>query len=41
MFEKINEISLTSLSNRWSLNQSLIHIHENHIEEDIIETGVF
>tara|TARA_Y100001970_G_C14150735_1_gene812556 strand:- start:565 stop:1329 length:765 start_codon:yes stop_codon:yes gene_type:complete len=41
MFEKINEISLTSLPNRWSLYQSLSYIRENNIEGDIVETGVF
>jgi len=41
MFEKINEISLTSLPNRWSLYQSLSYIQENNIEGDIVETGVF
>lgn len=40
-FEKINEISLTSLPNRWSLHQSLSYIKENNIEGDIVETGVF
>ena len=40
-FEKINEISLTSLPNRWSLLQSLNHINDNNIKGDIVETGVF
>ena len=40
-FDKINEISLTSLPNRWSLYQSLKYIYENKIEGDLVETGVF
>ena len=40
-FEKVNEISLTSLPNRWSLYQSLKYIKENDIKGDIVETGVF
>ena len=40
-FEKINEISLTSLPNRWSLLQSLHYINDNNIKGDIVETGVF
>ena len=41
MFEKLKEISLTSLPNKWSLYQSLSYIKENNIEGDIVETGVF
>ena len=40
-FETINEISLSSSPNKWSLIQSLKHIQENNIEGDIVETGVF
>jgi|TARA_B110000114_G_C14904883_1_gene322221 hypothetical protein len=41
MFAEINEISLTSMPNRWSLLQSLNHIKDNYIKGDIVETGVF
>ena len=40
-FNKINELSLTSLPNRWSLLQSLHYINNNNIKGDIVETGVF
>ena len=41
MFEKLKEISLTSLPNKWSLYQSLSYIKENNIEGDIVETVIF
>ena len=40
-FQKVDEISLTSLPNKWCLMQSLNHIKENDIEGDIVETGVY
>ena len=40
-FEKVDEISLTSYPNRWSLIQSLKYIEENNISGEIVETGVY
>ncbi len=39
--KKIDDISLTSYPNRWSLLQSLSHINQNNIDGDIVETGVY
>lgn len=39
--DKVNDISLTSLPNKWSLLQSLNYIKNNNVEGDIVETGVF
>ena len=40
-FENIQELSLTSLPNKWSLIQSLKHINDNKVDGDIVETGVY
>ncbi len=41
LYNKLDQISLTSLPNKWCLTQSLKHIKNNNIEGDIVETGVF
>ena len=40
-FKIIDEISLTSQPNKWSLLQSLKHVKDNNVDGDIVETGVF
>ena len=40
-FENIQDLSLTSLPNKWSLLQSLKHINDNKVDGDIVETGVY
>ncbi|MGL3826981.1 TylF/MycF/NovP-related O-methyltransferase [Candidatus Pelagibacter communis] len=41
LYNKLDEISLTSIPNKWCLTQGLKHINNNNIEGDIVETGVF
>ena len=40
-FKIIDEISLSSQPNKWSLLQSLKYVKDNNVDGDIVETGVF
>ena len=41
LMEKIKKISVTSTERQWALIQSVKYVHENHLEGDLVECGVF